>query len=31
MTKLLKSCNQILAGIAEGIQSFKLYKKGKVK
>ena len=31
MTKLLKSCKQILAGIAEGIQSFKLYKKGKVK
>ena len=31
MSKLLKSCKQILAGIAEGIQSFKLYKRGKVK
>jgi hypothetical protein len=31
MSKLLKSCKQILTGIAEGIQSFKLYKRGKVK
>lgn len=31
MTKLLKSCKQILGGIIEGIQSFKLYKRGKVK
>jgi|Laugresbdmm110dd_1035094.scaffolds.fasta_scaffold05363_4 hypothetical protein len=31
MSKLLKSCKQILVGIAEGIQSFKLYKRGKVK
>jgi len=31
MTKLLKSCKQILMGISEGIQSFKLYKRGKVR
>ena len=31
MNKLLKSCKQILIGISEGIQSFKLYKKGKVR
>jgi hypothetical protein len=31
MTKLLKSCKEIISGIVEGIQSFKLYKRGKVK
>ena len=31
MTKLLKNFKQIVIGLSEGIQSFRSYKRGKVK